>query len=313
MLALEHRNVCAVGDPDQSIYGWRGADAGNVDAFLADFPEATVVRLERNYRSSGEIVAGAGRLIAGNPKRTGKRLWTGRQGGWPIEVRENADDTTEAEQIAAVAGENANASRSLAVLYRMNSQSRAIEDALRRSGTRYRIVGNIRFYERREVKDILAYLKAIINPDDDISLQRIINVPPRQIGTRTMEAIAAGRETGRSDTPLLSGAGDTDATRPAATTLWEQMREAVDSHRLREQAGRRVRGFIELLNRLAAQAAGSGVAEAVRCVAEGSGYIAALRSEGTEDGNERIANVMELAPTPHAPTVPGETTAPAGA
>src|SRR5215510_4746704 len=191
-LAARHRNLCVVGDPDQSIYRWRGADLRNILDFEHDFPEATTVKLERNYRSTQVILDAASAVISQNRNRKEKRLYTDTAGGASILYYRAGDDLDEAEFIAR----NASAAirepdSTVAILYRTNAQSRTLEDALRRGGTAYRIIGGVRFYERKEIKDALAYLKVVLNPVDDVSLRRIINVPARGIGKGVMESLEA--------------------------------------------------------------------------------------------------------------------------
>ena len=291
-LAEEHRNVCVVGDPDQSIYAWRGADIRNIDLFQKDFPELKVVRLERNYRSRETIVARAATLIEHNPDRPAKRMWTGREGGDGVKLLEAQDDVAEGAAIAEVVRSAGGKPRGTAVLYRMNAQSRAIEDALRLAGLRYHIVGNIRFYERREIKDILAYLKVVINPDDDISLRRIVNVPPRRIGARTIERIEALAADAGAGAPLLDG-GTTAAG--GAASLWQKLTLAVDRRALGGAALANVRTFRTLIERMRAAVDDARAADSIMEVLNLSGYVTALRGENTEEANERIANVMELA------------------
>ena len=293
-LSEKHRNVCVVGDPDQAIYGWRGAHIGNIDEFRRDFSEHTEVRLERNYRSSERIVAAATTLIEGNRKRPEKRMWTDRGPGAPIEILETADDLAEATAVVHVVHEAGTGTRQTAVLYRMNAQSRAIEDALRRAEVPYHIVGNIRFYERREIKDTLAYLKAVVNPADDVSLRRIINVPPRGIGDKTVKKLmdgpapAAAAET----SPLFAQAGD-ESTQPGGT-LWVRLVEAVARKNLGTRATKALQAFQERMDRMRASVTTGSVADTVMHIVNESGYVAALRAENTEEANERIANLMEL-------------------
>jgi DNA helicase II / ATP-dependent DNA helicase PcrA len=183
-LASRHRNLAVVGDPDQSIYKWRGADLKNILDFERDFPEARIVKLERNYRSTQVILDAASAVIAQNRNRKEKRLYTERKGGARILLYRAGDDLDEAEYIARSARTalHDDVENTVAILYRTNAQSRTLEDALRRSGTAYKIIGGVRFYERKEVKDALAYLKLVLNPHDDVSLRRVINVPARGIG-----------------------------------------------------------------------------------------------------------------------------------
>ncbi|MGE0394706.1 MAG: ATP-dependent helicase, partial [Vicinamibacterales bacterium] len=179
-LASRHRNLCVVGDPDQSIYKWRGADLRNILDFEHTFPDATVVKLEQNYRSTQVILDAASAVIARNRNRKEKRLFTDRTGGDPIVGYRAADDLDEAEFIARASQQaiRSDARNTVGILYRTNAQSRTIEDALRRAAIPYRIIGGVRFYERKEVKDALAYLRLVLNPHDDVSLRRVINVPP---------------------------------------------------------------------------------------------------------------------------------------
>ena len=187
-LAGAHRNLCVVGDPDQSIYKWRGADLRNILDFEHDFPEAMIVRLERNYRSTQVILDAASAVIAQNRNRKEKRLYTERAGGARILYYRAGDDIDEAEFIARTSRTalHEDPDNTVAVLYRTNAQSRAIEDSLMRETIPYKIIGGVRFYERKEIKDALAYLRLVLNPHDDVSLRRVINVPARGIGMGVM-------------------------------------------------------------------------------------------------------------------------------
>jgi DNA helicase-2/ATP-dependent DNA helicase PcrA len=199
LLADEHKNVCAVGDEDQSIYSWRGADIRNILEFEKDFPNATIIRLEQNYRSTQIILEAAGAVVANNLRRKGKKLWTERQGGSLIGYYEAPDGENEAlfiaDKIQAFLRQQQNSSEtesprgSAAVLYRTNSQSRLVEEALRRYNISYTMVGGFSFYERAEIKDLLAYLRLIRNPHDSMALQRVINTPTRGIGKTTLETM----------------------------------------------------------------------------------------------------------------------------
>jgi len=193
LLAGDGHNVCAVGDEDQSIYSWRGADIRNILEFEADFPEAKIVRLEENYRSTQNILGAASAVVANNVRRKGKNLWTARQGGAKIGYYEAPDGENEAlfaadtiNKYVRQAGENGETARA-AVLYRTNSQSRLFEEAMRRYQLKYHVVGGFSFYERAEIKDMISYLKVIQNPDDSVSLLRVINTPVRGIGKTTIE------------------------------------------------------------------------------------------------------------------------------
>ncbi len=219
LLAGEHKNVCAVGDEDQSIYSWRGADIRNILEFEKDFPEAKIIRLEQNYRSTQIILEAAGAVVANNLKRKGKKLWTDRQGGSKIGYYEAPDGENEAlfiaDKIQAFLREQGNAAESegsgggthCAVLYRTNSQSRLVEEALRRYGISYTMVGGFSFYERAEIKDLLAYLRLVRNPHDSMALQRVINTPARGIGKTTLETLERmALETGSSTWDAIAAA-----------------------------------------------------------------------------------------------------------
>ncbi|MGA2966950.1 MAG: UvrD-helicase domain-containing protein, partial [Terriglobales bacterium] len=195
LLAGAGHNVCAVGDEDQSIYSWRGADIRNILEFERDFPEAKIVRLEENYRSTENILEAASAVVANNVRRKGKNLWTARQGGARVGYYEAPDGENEAlfaadtiNRYVRQAGENGETARA-AVLYRTNSQSRLFEEAMRRYQLKYHVVGGFSFYERAEIKDLISYLKVIQNPDDSVSLLRVINTPVRGIGKTTIETL----------------------------------------------------------------------------------------------------------------------------
>src|SRR5271154_598119 len=209
MLAGDRHNVCAVGDEDQSIYSWRGADIRNILEFEKDFPEAKIIRLEQNYRSTQNILQAASAVVANNLKRKGKNLWTSRQGGTKLGYYEAPDGENEAlfaadhiSKYLREAGRAENSDRETpraAVLYRTNSQSRLFEEAMRRYGLKYHVVGGFSFYERAEIKDLISYLKVIQNPDDSVSLLRVINTPVRGIGKTTIEMLEGlALETGLS-------------------------------------------------------------------------------------------------------------------
>jgi DNA helicase II / ATP-dependent DNA helicase PcrA len=292
-LAERHRNLCVVGDPDQSIYKWRGADLRNILDFEHDFPEAATVRLERNYRSTQVILDAASAVIARNRYRKEKRLYTDRAGGARILCYRAGDDLDEADFIARVARRalQEDGEATVAVLYRTNSQSRTLEDALRRSGTPYRIIGGVRFYERREVKDALAYLRLVLNPHDDVSLRRVINVPARGVGKGVMDALArieTGADSGTS--PLLAG------LRPAAAadSLWTRLVHAVDGRLLPARALTALGGFRQLMGELHEMAGREPVSIALGKVLDRSGYLDDLRSERSEEAQGRVENLLEL-------------------
>ncbi|HUA92767.1 MAG TPA: UvrD-helicase domain-containing protein [Terracidiphilus sp.] len=219
LLAGEHKNVCAVGDEDQSIYSWRGADIRNILEFEQDFPDARIIRLEQNYRSTQTILEAAGAVVANNLRRKGKKLWTDRQGGALIGYYEAPDGENEAlfiadriraflrEQQSSSETQDPGAAGHCAVLYRTNSQSRLVEEALRRYNISYTMVGGFSFYERAEIKDLLAYLRLVRNPHDSMALQRIINTPARGIGKTTLETLERlALETGKSTWDAVSAA-----------------------------------------------------------------------------------------------------------
>jgi DNA helicase-2/ATP-dependent DNA helicase PcrA len=195
LLASEEHNVCVVGDEDQSIYSWRGADIRNILEFERDFPEVKIIRLEQNYRSTQSILEGASAVVSNNKQRKGKTLWTDRQGGTPIYYYEAPDGENEAlfaaDYISRYLKEPSDADepRRAAILYRTNSQSRLFEEALRRYGLKYNVVGGFSFYERAEIKDMISYLKLIQNPDDSIAFLRVVNTPARGIGKATLEIL----------------------------------------------------------------------------------------------------------------------------
>jgi DNA helicase-2/ATP-dependent DNA helicase PcrA len=293
LLAATHRNICVVGDPDQSIYKWRGADLKNILDFEHDFPETTTVRLERNYRSTQVILDAASAVIRQNRNRKEKRLYTDRAGGSKILYYRAGDDIDEAEYIARTARTalHDDLDNTLAVLYRTNAQSRTLEDALRRTGIAYKIIGGVRFYERKEIKDALAYLKLVLNPHDDVSLRRVINVPARGIGKGVMEALEQVELPGGEDLPpLLAG------LRPVATnnSLWARLVHGVDARVFPTRALTSLGAFRELLTGLTEMAAGESVSIALGKVIDQSGYLQDLRDERSEEAESRIENLLEL-------------------
>jgi len=293
-LSERSRNLCVVGDPDQSIYKWRGADLRNILDFEHDFSDATVVRLEQNYRSTQTILDAASAVISQDRNRKPKRLWTERKGGSKIVYYRGADELDEAAFITRVSrGALADdVAAVIAVLYRTNAQSRVIEDALMREGVAYRVVGGVRFYERKEIKDTLAYLKLILNPDDDVSLRRIINVPAPGIGKAVLEALdRSAPAAGDRDAPLLSAglAGE-----PASRSLRARIDRAVDGRLLPSRAVSSLMAFQELMTTLAEMARREPLSIAIGKVLDQTGYLHDLREEHSEDAQSRIDNLMEL-------------------
>jgi DNA helicase-2/ATP-dependent DNA helicase PcrA len=291
-LAEHHRNLCVVGDPDQSIYKWRGADLRNILDFERDFPEAHTVRLERNYRSTQVILDAASAVISQNRNRKDKRLWTDREGGARILYFRGGDELDEADFIMRTARKalSEDPEHVVAVLYRTNAQSRTIEDALTREGIPYRIVGSVRFYERKEIKDSLAYLKVIINPHDDVSLRRIINVPARGIGKGVLESLDSLPPPAGLPPLLAAGLEPT----VSVNSLWARLVRAVDERLLAPRALASLTAFRDLIVSLTHIAREDSVAITLGKLLDRSGYLNALREDRTEDAEARIENLEEL-------------------
>jgi DNA helicase II / ATP-dependent DNA helicase PcrA len=300
-LAEIHRNLCVVGDPDQSIYKWRGADLKNILDFETDFPEAAIVKLERNYRSTQIILDAASAVIRQNRNRKDKRLWTDRAGGDRIVYYRGNDDLEEADFITRTARAALNGdadatvgSPTVAVLYRTNAQSRTIEDAMMREGLAYKIIGGVRFYERKEVKDALAYMRLVINPHDDVSLRRVINVPARGIGKGVMEAIenlAPPGDLVDADLPLLR-VGLAPGLSP--NSLWSRVVRGLDERAFSGRAGASLTVFRDLIVTLTEIARSDTVSIAIGKMLDRSGYLQELRDERNEDAEGRIENLAEL-------------------
>jgi ATP-dependent DNA helicase UvrD/PcrA len=293
-LAEKYRNLCVVGDPDQSIYKWRGADLKNILDFEHDFPETKTVRLERNYRSTQIILDAASAVISQNRNRKEKRLYTERRGGAKILLYRAGDDLDEAEFIARTSQRalHEDPENTVAVLYRTNAQSRTLEDALRRTGIAYKIIGGVRFYERREIKDALAYLRLVLNPHDDVSLRRVINVPARGIGKGVMdslERVELGVEAADLP-PLLAG------LQPVATnnSLWARLVHAIDQRLLAPRAAASLAAFRDMLSGMTAMAAQESVSITLAKVLDQSGYLKDLREERSEEAEGRVENLAEL-------------------
>ncbi|MEO8078696.1 MAG: UvrD-helicase domain-containing protein [Acidobacteriota bacterium] len=294
-LAELHRNIAVVGDPDQSIYKWRGADLRNILDFEQDFGEAKVVRLEQNYRSTQTILDAASAVISQNRNRKDKRLWTDRKGGAKVIYFRGNDELEEADFITRSIKQyrSDDVDAMMAVLYRTNAQSRAIEDSLMREGVPYKIIGGVRFYERKEIKDALAYLKLIINPHDDVSLRRVINVPARGIGKGVMDSLQAiDPNAVLANAPPLLAAGLQDIT--SARSLWAKLVYAVDDGRLTSRATAALRTFRDLIAGLADLARHDSVSTTMGKMLDRTGYLKDLRDENSEEANERLENLMEL-------------------
>ncbi|MHC4670725.1 MAG: ATP-dependent helicase, partial [Planctomycetota bacterium] len=277
-IAGEHRNLCVVGDPDQSIYAWRGADVRNILDFERDFPDATVVKLERNYRSTRPILDGASAVVENNRARKGKRMWTERQGGEPLRRYEAADERDEAQfvigEILAAEREEGRARGDCAIFYRTNAQSRPFEEELLKYDVPYVVVGGLRFYDRAEVKDALAYLRLLVNPGDSMALRRIVNHPPRGIGRTTLDRAAARAD--EEGVSLLEGL--------------RRLAEATAAGR----AAARVREFLQLVERMRRDVEDKSPAEALMLVLDRSGYARHLEGQGTPEAENRLENLREL-------------------
>ena len=277
LLTGPKQNVCVVGDEDQSIYRWRGADVSILLSFAKDFPAARIVKLERNYRSTQNILDAAGAVVANNPERLGKSLSAEKGSGGNLKYFEGRDAQAEAE---FVAGElerilNDDSDQSCAVEYRTNFQSRAFEEVFRRRGLRYKLVGGFSFYNRAEVKDALAYVRLAMHPEDDISLLRVLNLPPRGIGKTTVDAI---RESARVD----------------GTPLWTAIEKFVSGASAGGRAVTPLRAFQELIRKLQDALAAKEPADFLHVVLEESGYMDMLKDRNTPEDVARMENLEEL-------------------
>ncbi len=276
LLTNAKQNLCVVGDEDQSIYRWRGADVSILMSFSRDFGNAKVIKLERNYRSTQNILDAAGAVVANNPDRLGKSLSAENGAGLNLKYFEGRDAFAEAEYVAGELTKilDDDSSLTCAVEYRTNFQSRAFEEVFRRRGIRYKLVGGFSFYNRAEVKDALAYVRLALHPEDDVSLLRVLNVPPRGIGKTTMDAL---RETARTDN----------------TPLWDAINKFVSG----ESGGRAVaplRAFQDLIAKLQENFLKLNPPEFLRSVLEDTGYMEMLKDRNTPDDVARIENLEEL-------------------
>jgi len=293
-IAGKHRNLAVVGDPDQSIYKWRGADLRNIMDFETDFSDAQIVRLEQNYRSTEVILDAASAVIANNRNRKKKALWTDLKGGAKIRLFRGSDELEEAEYITRIVRKalEEDYKALTAVLYRTNAQSRAVEDSLRAAGIAYVVLGGVGFYERREIKDALSYLKLILNPHDDIALRRVINVPARGIGKGVMDALEAVdvSQVDLNLPPLLAGLSATFAQ----DSLWTKLVAAVDGRLLSSRQIASLAAFRDLIVTLADVARREAVSVLLGKVLDQSGYLRDLREDKSEESEGRIENLMEL-------------------
>jgi len=294
-LAEAHRNLCVVGDPDQSIYKWRGADLRNILDVEQDFGETKIVKLERNYRSTQVILDAASAVIGQNRNRKDKRLWTDRKGGARITYFRGGDELEEADFITRTARTALadDVEAMVAVLYRTNAQSRTIEDALMREGVAYKVIGGVRFYERKEVKDALAYMRLVINPHDDVSLRRVINVPARGIGKGVMDAVEKIGPVSEIDGALpLLAAGLQPAL--SANSLWARIVRGLDDRAFAGRAAASLAAFRDLIVKLTDVARREAVSIAIGKLLDQSGYLQDLRDERSEDAEGRVENLAEL-------------------
>ena len=270
--------MTVVGDDDQSIYGWRGAKIENIRRFEQEFPATRTVRLEQNYRSTSVILDAANALIDHNAGRMGKELWTAGERGEPISVYAGFNDLDEARFIVDTIKEKVDEGcrrQDVAILYRSNAQSRVLEETLIRQGMPYRIYGGQRFYERLEIKNALAYLRLLLNRDDDASLERIINVPARGIGTRTVELLR-------------------EHARMAEVSLWQALHDGLSNGAFKGRAGSALQAFANLVEGLDNATAGMALHEIIAYGIEASGLIEHHRSEKGEKGQARVENLEEL-------------------
>jgi DNA helicase-2/ATP-dependent DNA helicase PcrA len=292
LLAGERRNVAVVGDEDQSIYGWRGANIRNILDFERDFPGAVTIRLEQNYRSTKNVLEAASAVVANNTERIGKWLWTEADAGEKITLYEAPDAENEALWIADMI--EARMARDpglrIAVLYRTNAQSRQIEEALRRYNRKYIVVGGFSFYQRAEVKDILAYLKVLVSPQDTLSLLRIINTPARGIGRTTVEQLEQYALTHRVS--LWSAIESALVSRQPGTPMFPAPPEAAGFLGARAEAA--LSAFRKMIESLSEGVATRPIAETLSALLEQTGYRKMLEDEGTEEARTRLANLEEL-------------------
>ena len=276
--AGQHNNLFVVGDDDQSIYGWRGAKVENILRFESDHPGTRVVRLEQNYRSTGNILKAANSVIGHNSGRLGKNLWTAGGEGEPIHLYTAYNDLEEARFVVERIQEwsDAGGKRSeVAVLYRSNAQSRVIEEALINVGMPYRVYGGLRFFERAEIKDALAYLRLIASRHDDNSFERVANVPTRGIGLKTLETLR-------------------EAAKSADRSLWETSQHVIGANALPARATAALKGFLELIEQLAAETAGLALGEQIDHTLARSGLLEHYKKEKGEKGEARVENLEEL-------------------
>jgi ATP-dependent DNA helicase UvrD/PcrA len=277
-LAAVHGNVCAVGDPDQSIYRFRFADISNILSFEEDFPGTRIIKLEQNYRSTANILEAATAVVRNNRGRIDKVLWSEARAGEPIELLVALDERHEGDRVVARVQELRlrRGLEEIAVLYRTNAQSRALEEALTRAGMPYIVVGGTRFYDRREVRDLVAYLRAILNPRDDVSLRRIINTPPRDIGKTTLDAVL-------------------DVARKDGSPLEDAIRKTIALGLVGGRAAKALESFLALMTDLRSEAKDAQPSRLVANVIARTRFDAYLEATTPGDATSRIENLEELA------------------
>ena len=292
LIAEKHRNLCVVGDPDQSIYSWRNADIRNILSFQKDFPDAKIVALEQNYRSTQTILDAASRLISANSQRVEKELFTDNGEGFPIEMAEGYDEEEEAQyvlrEVGALTRSSAGSQKKyklgdIAVMYRVNAQSRVLEESCLRYGVPYQVVGGMKFYQRQEVKDLAAYLKLLTNPHDDVSLLRVINLPTRGIGRRTLDELrrlARDSEISMFDA-ILNATPDSALGGPMVSGPFTS------------RAARALGNFRELIVNLQAEVESGDLTELIDKILDRSGYRKYLTDSG-ERADERLDNINEF-------------------
>jgi len=277
LLAAVHKNICVVGDDDQSIYAFRGANVGIILNFERDFPDATIIKLEQNYRSTKTILDAAYHVVKNNKGRADKRLWTDNIDGEQITLIETPNETEEAVAIVDIVkrgvGDNSRYS-DFAVLYRANAQSRAIEEQFINYRIPYRLVGGVRFYDRREIKDIVAYLRVIVNPYDGVSMRRIINVPGRSIGVSTIEKLSSFAST-------------------YEIAFWDACRR-VNEVDLPARIKTHVQGFVKVIEFFMSKRESQPIPQLIQNILDTTGYLDMLRAEKTPDAESRVENVGEL-------------------
>ncbi|MBI5286494.1 MAG: UvrD-helicase domain-containing protein [Deltaproteobacteria bacterium] len=275
-LAARHKDLCVVGDPDQSIYGWRGADINNILDFERDYPDANVIRLEENYRSTKNILRAANSLIEKNIERKEKTLWTNNPDGEPVSFFMARDEHAEAHivtgQIKEMVFQEGRSYREFAIFYRTNAQSRVFEEYFLQHGIPYTIVGGLRFYDRKEIKDSLAYLRVLSNPGDSLSLFRIINIPPRGMGKSTLGKVSS--IAGEENIPLF-----------------DALKVVFDRGVIPRTKGG---DFVALIERYKGLIGSMPLHKLARGLLEDSGYIRMWEDEGTEEGESRVENIHEL-------------------